>query len=507
MALREQYRPDVQIMSSMARSLQTASSVSSELKVQATNLTTAAQPYLRDGNTAEARKRLAQAVCILLGRDWNAREEYSASLVLRTDMTVADLSRPWVGQIAQRYPVRLNVSGLRMRVSLAQGQIPSRSDTVVETGKILEEVGTFDLASRDLTDEPYRFDIVPARLKEGAYIVVAEVLDDNLPIGRLVTPVYFVRDLGARQAAIEKLVAKIDGHEGTKATALYPFDLARGINTGRRDVNGFDWPVEIQRAEEIAQALASGIDPLYQAKGDNRRNYRFTEAGEIMPYRVFVPSKWNGTAKLPTILALHGANLDENNMLTRDNNAMQKLAEQHGYIVAAPLGYRINGAYGNRGMAGGPGAVLDATLLRQTELSEEDVLNVLELVAEEYHVDRSRIYLMGNSMGGAGTYYIGSKYPEKFAALAPCAAGIGAPGSDEPPAFPFDRLKGVPLMTVVGDLDGGMAGVRSTVKMLKEHGLEPQYVEVKGGTHGTAIQIAMPQIFDFFDAHSRRADR
>jgi predicted peptidase len=36
-----------------------------------------------------------------------------------------------------------------------------------------------------------------------------------------------------------------------------------------------------------------------------------------------------------------------------------------------------------------------------TQLSEKDVLNVLEMIREEFNVDDERTYLMGHSMGGA----------------------------------------------------------------------------------------------------------
>src|SRR6266581_3235726 len=43
------------------------------------------------------------------------------------------------------------------------------------------------------------------------------------------------------------------------------------------------------------------------------------------------------------------------------------------------------------------------------ELSEKDVMNVLELVRKEFNVDDRRTYLMGHSMGGAGTLYLSTK--------------------------------------------------------------------------------------------------
>lgn len=53
------------------------------------------------------------------------------------------------------------------------------------------------------------------------------------------------------------------------------------------------------------------------------------------------------------------------------------------------------------------------------EMVEKDLLSMLDLVEEEYRGDQDRIYLTGLSYGGFGTWYMASKYPEKFAAISP----------------------------------------------------------------------------------------
>ncbi|MDR3308574.1 MAG: prolyl oligopeptidase family serine peptidase [Tannerella sp.] len=51
-----------------------------------------------------------------------------------------------------------------------------------------------------------------------------------------------------------------------------------------------------------------------------------------------------------------------------------------------------------------------------------DALEVLEHARSIYHPYDNKIYLTGHSMGGHGTWYLGTTYPDKFAAIAPCAA-------------------------------------------------------------------------------------
>jgi predicted esterase len=50
-----------------------------------------------------------------------------------------------------------------------------------------------------------------------------------------------------------------------------------------------------------------------------------------------------------------------------------------------------------------------------------DALEVLEEARRIYRPDSSKIYLTGHSMGGHGTWFLGTTYPDKFAAIAPAA--------------------------------------------------------------------------------------
>lgn len=55
---------------------------------------------------------------------------------------------------------------------------------------------------------------------------------------------------------------------------------------------------------------------------------------------------------------------------------------------------------------------------------EQDILDLISWAKENYSIDSNRIYLTGFSMGGRGTYIIGLKNPDIFAAIAPMAPAI-----------------------------------------------------------------------------------
>ncbi len=58
------------------------------------------------------------------------------------------------------------------------------------------------------------------------------------------------------------------------------------------------------------------------------------------------------------------------------------------------------------------------------DLGRADALEVLEYAKELLPHDPARIYLTGHSMGGHGTWHLGSLFPDKFAAIGPSAGWI-----------------------------------------------------------------------------------
>ena len=55
--------------------------------------------------------------------------------------------------------------------------------------------------------------------------------------------------------------------------------------------------------------------------------------------------------------------------------------------------------------------------------TEDVVMGLLDDTIKNYNVDTNRVYLTGLSMGGFGSWAIGTKYPERFAAIAPICGG------------------------------------------------------------------------------------
>ncbi len=261
---------------------------------------------------------------------------------------------------------------------------------------------------------------------------------------------------------------------------------------------------QVRESQALAQSIASPNDPQWRAKGDLHRKYHFAAANADMPYRLYVPTSWDGKSQLPLVVMLHGAGSDENWYVDANDKQLIRLAEQHGYILVSPLGYTRMGAYGtplrlpavfgNPQIAAQQRAAVSAEKERTLELSEKDVINVLEIVLNEYPVDRSSVFLMGHSMGSGGTWYLGAKYSRYWAAIAP----MSGPFVDES-NYPWDSIRKMPVFMTEGTgATPSLVGSKAMYAWMKERGFKIEYMEVNAD-HGGMIPLVLPSVFKFFD--------
>lgn len=241
-----------------------------------------------------------------------------------------------------------------------------------------------------------------------------------------------------------------------------------------------------------------------------QRTYHFADTNQDLPYALYVSSKVTKANPAPLIVALHGLGGDHNSLLR--GNAID-LAEEGGYILVGPMGYNPRGWYGTpvgKPRAGAtprppnPEAANDPPNLR--ELSEKDVMNVLELMRKDFNVDANRTYLMGHSMGGAGTLYLGSKYASNWAAIAAIAPAAFAMLPDATALLTPIRDT-LPVMVTQGGADTAVPVdyTRRWIENMKTLSMNYRYLELGPEDHGTIIAKTMPDIFRFFSEHSKSA--
>ncbi|MEO7360013.1 MAG: PHB depolymerase family esterase, partial [Gemmatimonadaceae bacterium] len=436
----------------------------------------------RAGNMGEARRQLAKGTALLAGRAWTDSADLSTSLLLRSDRVVIDSRQPYTLRIEQQY-----------KPTVALGKSTSARVLLSKTaqGGARTEIGKFDVTSTDLQAKPFSMKLDLDNVADGRYTVVVELVDAMRVVGTATLPVSLRKGIDASVARLE--TEANTAPEPLRAEILFPVDRMRHINQGQLELRMLDSDKDFAIADSVVAAVKQKKDPFAGRTGDFKRHYALAGANEILPYHLYVPTNYTATAGAPLIIALHGLGATEDSFFDSYGKALPQLAEQGGYILAGALGYRVDGGYG-WGVGTPPS---DTAARRSSELSELDVMQVLEQVRKQYNIDPKRIYLMGHSLGAIGTWKIAAKYPDVWAALG-LFAGQGQPTS-------AGQLKNIPEFVVHGDADPtvNVRGSRTMVAALKALNTEVVYIEVPGGNHGSVVQPNLAGMVEFFGKHKK----
>ncbi len=143
-------------------------------------------------------------------------------------------------------------------------------------------------------------------------------------------------------------------------------------------------------------ALLAGRDPFASERGNSLRGYYAANDDSCQPYSLTLPPKYNPKRKYPLVLHLHHHGWGDWYRPFQGHAA----PELDGAIVVAPHG---------RGSCD------------YLWIAEDDSLAVIDATVADYPVDDARVYVIGWSMGGTGSFHLPGRYPDRFAASCPKA--------------------------------------------------------------------------------------
>lgn len=183
-----------------------------------------------------------------------------------------------------------------------------------------------------------------------------------------------------------------------------------------------------------------------------------------MPYRFLLPENYDSQKKYPLILSLHGGagvgDDNESQMRNWTEVFVDKVwRKKYPCVVIAPQSRSSWSLFNERipelppekisGFSPGWRSRFESGRYSPDTISTGSLTMAFFLVdkiARDYSIDTKRIYVMGHSMGGAGTWNAIWAEPDKFAAAIPSAGGL-LPFKDK------SSLKKTPIWAFHGDID------------------------------------------------------
>jgi poly(3-hydroxybutyrate) depolymerase len=201
-------------------------------------------------------------------------------------------------------------------------------------------------------------------------------------------------------------------------------------------------------------------------------------------YIITTPKNYSSsTNSVPLFIFLHGRSLRGNNL----NSVMN----QYGVVYEQKNGMQI------------PGVVLAPQCHEDSSWSYSKIDFLIEWTKQNYRIDNARIYILGMSMGGSGTWICGSRLNHKIAAMAPmCGGSYIDLGWTNPCA-----LKKMPIWAFHGvkDEDVKVDETYNSVAAIKQCGggdsLKVTYYQNAG--HNLAFVFRDPKLYEWLLSHTK----
>ncbi len=205
-----------------------------------------------------------------------------------------------------------------------------------------------------------------------------------------------------------------------------------------------------------------------------------TKTASLYKYLIYLPEQYdsNTRKKWPLIIYLHGKSLCGNDL---------NILKRYGIPFFIDRGMQFKAIVASPQCPSG-----------KNWTTENWFEPLFKELTEKYHIDTSRIYLTGMSMGGFGAWDLAIKYPHRFAAVVPLCGG-GRPQL-------VCAMKDVPVWVFHGNKDEQVPIQRSEemVEALKKCGGSPKFTVLRGQGHDIHRTYADERIYRWMYRHKLR---
>ena len=217
-------------------------------------------------------------------------------------------------------------------------------------------------------------------------------------------------------------------------------------------------------------------------------SYHFVDkSGDSLGYRLLKPLDYDSTKRYPLIVCLHhGGAHGRDNIRQLSADPAPFLMEEVNrtrypafiFMPQCPQGMGFSGAYGN--------ASVDSLVFR-----------TIRQLQDRLPIDNKRIYVLGVSGGGYGSWHFISAHPEMFAAAVPICGG------GEPKYGP--KLVNVPIWAFHGARDklAPVSHSRDMIAAIRKAGGNPKYTEYEFAGHGIWDNVRKEGIMEWMFAQHK----
>jgi len=291
-------------------------------------------------------------------------------------------------------PLQLVVKIAPTAPATGVAEIPAAVDVVAAGGKIVA-------SRRTMTGAQIVFNTTP--WPDGAY----DIRCTATPPGGRTQYAYTLWYNGDALAEAEELVDSADGADPNTQVGMTHAMLADlvtdrlGEDLTLADPNKL--PSVYSALMEWEELQMPGGRGGVRPNGFIRLAYRSQVDNSPQFCRAYLPPNYSPNRRWPMVVHLHGYNASNPPYVRWGIDGRHHgWADNYGVIALEPLG-RYNTTFWGIG--------------------EKDVVRCVEMAEKQLSVDPNRVYLVGESMGGGGTWYVGSRHPGLFAAIAPSFGG------------------------------------------------------------------------------------
>ena len=257
---------------------------------------------------------------------------------------------------------------------------------------------------------------------------------------------------GSKKRAVSTLFKRLDTDKDGKISAEEAEGnrLARTFGELDRDNDGF-----LSRKE-----IAAGRKQRRGGRNSGFRNSVFQGPdGRTLRYALLKPTGLEQGKRMPLVVALHGVG-------GRGKDKWVGNCFANGVLAKAAMREKF------------PCFVLAPTVKKTEKWGGDpivDLIALIEKLSKDLPIDADRIYITGQSMGGAGTYAAIFVKPDLFAAAVPVC---GRSSVEDGVGF-AKKIVRVPIWSFCGDRDARVRveSNREIFKALKNAGGSPKYTE------------------------------